>query len=176
MITVRQLRVEAHGSKVAMEPRLPPWLPDYVSLRHDEAPPTCWQQTSGPVRYNRVVRRSLAISLLLMFSLPLIAPLFALQLANGQLPACCRRNGAHHCSMQISSESRGMRFEAIRSKCPAYPKAITSLKRNELSLQATALLLSVAPVRPAGDIRTKAHVRMTLYRSEQERGPPTSRT
>jgi hypothetical protein len=119
------------------------------------------------------VRRSLAISLLLLFSLPLIAPLFALQAdGDGNLPACCRRNGAHHCSLQIPGESQGMRLSAIREKCPAYPKAVTSMKRNDLSLQTASLLHSDALIHPAEETQAEACARMTLYRTQQQRGPP----
>ena len=129
------------------------------------------------ISYNRDVRRSLAISLLLLFSLPLIAPLFAMQAdAGGNLPACCRRNGAHHCSMQMPGESRRMHLSAIREKCPAYPKAVTSTKRTDLSLQRSTLLLSGALVHPAAETRVRAWARMALYRSQQQRGPPAFRT
>jgi hypothetical protein len=122
------------------------------------------------------VRRLLAISLLLLFGFPLIAPLFAMQAdANGNLPACCRRNGAHHCSMQLSGESQQTHFSGIREKCPAYPKAVTSMKRNDLSLQTPTLLLSDALVHPAGAAQAEARARMALYRSQQQRGPPALR-
>jgi hypothetical protein len=129
------------------------------------------------ISYNRDVRRSLAISLLLLFSLPLIAPMFALQAdAGSNLPACCRRNGTHRCSMQIPGESQGVRLSVMREKCPAYPKAVTSTKRTDLSLETSTLLLSGALVHPAAETRVRACARMALYRSQQQRGPPAFRT
>jgi hypothetical protein len=58
------------------------------------------------IGYNRSVRRLLAISLLLLFSFPLVSPLLALS-ANPEtnLPACCRRDGKHHCQMNMQRSS-----------------------------------------------------------------------
>jgi hypothetical protein len=122
------------------------------------------------------VRRLLAISLLLLFSLPLIAPLFALQAdGGGSLPACCRRNGTHHCSMQMPGKLQGMQLSAEREKCPAYPKAITFMKRNDLSLQTSTLLLSAALIHPAEEVQADARVQMALYQAQHQRGPPALR-
>jgi hypothetical protein len=122
------------------------------------------------------VRRLLAISLLLLFSLPLIAPLFALQAdGGGTLPACCRRNGTHHCSMQMPGKLQGMHLSAVRERCPANPKAATFMKRNDLSLQILTLALSAALVHSAEEAQAKAGARMALYRAQHQRGPPALR-
>ena len=65
-----------------------------------------------------------------------------------------------------------MRLSAIRGKCPAYPKAVTSMKRNDLSLQTASLLHSDALIHPAEETQAEARARMTLYRTQQQRGPP----
>ncbi len=124
--------------------------------------------------YNRVVRRILAISLLLLFSLPLISPLFALTAnSSDKLPACCRRNGVHHCATGMQGEqSEGIRFASLQEKCPAYPRAITSVHRNDLSLQPSEQLFARILVHPAGKAQAEARARIALYRSWQQRGPP----
>jgi hypothetical protein len=178
MITVWQLRVEAHGSKVAKGAiqMASTTLACGTDLPCDEGalfPPA---KLSLQIRYNRVVRRSLAISLLLLFSLPLIAPLLALQAgANGNLPACCRRNGAHHCAMQIPNASQQMHLSAVHERCPAYPKVVTSAKRNDLSFQTSAILIAGALVHPSIKIQPATLAQQALYRSQSQRGPPALR-
>ena len=49
------------------------------------------------------------------------------------------------------------------------------MKRNELSLQTSTLLLSAALVNPAGEAEAKARARMALYRAQHQRGPPALR-
>jgi len=120
------------------------------------------------------MRRLLAISLLLLFSLPLISPLFALTAnMNGNLPACCRRNGAHHCTMTVLGEqSQGIQLSAVREKCPAYPKAIAPLQRNDLSLRTSAPLFVGLAVSSADKAPRDSCAWIELDRSMQERGPP----
>ena len=71
------------------------------------------------------MRRALASLLLAVIGLPLITPLLLADL-RPELPACCRRDGKHHCShMQPdvrSAERPGFAFTAPR--CPLFPKAI----------------------------------------------------
>jgi hypothetical protein len=120
------------------------------------------------------MRRLLAISLLLLFSLPLISPLFALTAnVDGHLPACCRRNGAHHCAKTVQDEqSQGIRLSAVREKCPAYPQAIAPLRRNDLSLHASAPLSIRLAVSSADEASEHARAWIELDHSMQERGPP----
>jgi hypothetical protein len=120
------------------------------------------------------VRRLLAISLLLLFSFPLVSPVFALAAnAGDKLPACCRRNGVHHCAMKMQGElSQDMQFAALQENCPAYPRAITSVQRNDLSLQASPQLLAEIMVHPTGKAQAEARARIALHRCWQQRGPP----
>jgi hypothetical protein len=71
------------------------------------------------------LRRLLSFVLLLAFGLPLAAPAFGLTAdADAGLPACCRRNGAHHCAKsaeQIEAQLNGPHITVVRSKCPCCP-------------------------------------------------------
>jgi hypothetical protein len=66
------------------------------------------------------MRRALASLLLVVLSLPLFAPLLIAN-ALAELPACCLRDGKHHCSMggAASSDADGLHFQA---KCPLFPQ------------------------------------------------------
>jgi hypothetical protein len=72
------------------------------------------------------MRRILSIFLVLFFGLgPLTATLQASD--DASLPACCRRNGAHHCAMSAALQSWMLRTQSrtpafsAPSHCPLYP-------------------------------------------------------
>jgi hypothetical protein len=71
------------------------------------------------------MRRLLSLVLLAAFGLPAVAPVLALgQETESSLPACCRRNGAHHCmgSMQRPPSSA----PAFSERCPSFPQPSTA--------------------------------------------------
>jgi len=123
------------------------------------------------------VRRILAISLLLLFGLPLVSPLFALPSSNdSNLPACCRRNGKHHCMMQMGQAqilAQGVQFNVVPTKCPLYPRAIPTAQHHELSLHAASLTFAEIISHPALHPQTEARARVSLFCARQKRGPPS---
>ena len=74
-----------------------------------------------------LVSRIPAISLLFAISVPPIMPLLVSTQPDSDLPACCRRDGKHHCSMMDSAESplapSGVAFKKARARCEQYPTA-----------------------------------------------------
>ncbi len=124
------------------------------------------------------MRRILAISLLLLFALPAIAPLFALgSNSDANLPACCRRNGKHHCSMSMEMAralSSTTQAAAQPMKCPLYPRALTMAQHRDLSLHAAALIFAEAVAHPAIHLQTEARARVARDCARQKRGPPDS--
>jgi hypothetical protein len=124
------------------------------------------------------VRRLIGITLLLLFSLPLISPVLALAaISDANLPACCRRNGAHHCIMrlqQTESSGPGISLSAIPEKCPAYPAVVTQVQHGKLSLHAASLIFAEIVSHPSVKTQTLARARVALDRSRQKRGPPSS--
>jgi hypothetical protein len=123
------------------------------------------------------VRRLIGITLLLLFSLPLISPVLALAGSSAaNLPACCRRNGAHHCMMkmrQAESSGSGINLSAIPQKCPAYPAMVTSVQHGKLSFHAASLIFAEIVSHPSVKTQTQARARVALDRSRQKRGPPS---
>jgi hypothetical protein len=123
------------------------------------------------------MRRILAITLLLLFALPAIAPLLALSRdPDANLPICCRRNGKHHCMMQMEM-ARAMAFgtqaTAPPMKCPLFPRAVITAQHTELSLHAAALIFAAIVAHPAIHLQTEARARVALFCARQKRGPPT---
>ncbi|MEO6911617.1 MAG: hypothetical protein ABI158_11920 [Edaphobacter sp.] len=122
------------------------------------------------------MRRFLAISLLLLFGFPLVSPLFALS-ANSEtsLPACCRRNGAHHCQMNIALARASTHQDAAFAtpmKCPFYPGAATLVRHNDARLYTIATLLVEATHPSTVKAPTYATVQIALDTAWQKRGPP----
>jgi hypothetical protein len=69
----------------------------------------------------RVLKRLIANSLLVILIASLLAPL-ALCFQQSRVPACCRRNGKHHCMSRMSgitaSNDKAPAFRTIPSRCP----------------------------------------------------------
>jgi hypothetical protein len=124
------------------------------------------------------VRRLLSLLLLAVFSLPLLLP--ALALAQGpesNLPACCRRNGAHHCSMseqEMTALLNGTRASAPRPHCPNYPVAITALRHVDLATPKAAPALASVVGQSALLFPSDTRTRLTLDNTHLTRGPPAS--
>jgi hypothetical protein len=84
-----------------------------------------------------MLRRILAITLLLAIGSALAAPVFAATAdPEAALPACCRSHGTHHCAMQHTTlaASDGPVFQS--PPCPHYPTAFTPLRTATASLSA----------------------------------------
>jgi hypothetical protein len=124
------------------------------------------------------VRRVLTFALLLLFSLPLISPLLALTAnSDANLPACCRRNGAHHCTRATHptdpSADAGINLSAIPQHCPAYPAVVTSARHSDLAFHTASLIFAGIVSHPTVKPQTHARARIALDISRQKRGPPT---
>jgi hypothetical protein len=122
------------------------------------------------------MRRPLSIALLALFILPMISPLFALSSdPDAGLPACCRRNGKHHCMMTMAEAQaslHGTELSATPGKCPYYPAAATQARHHDLSLHAAALVFAAVISHPAIHLQTEARARVARDCARQKRGPP----
>jgi hypothetical protein len=130
--------------------------------------------SADKARYNTTVRRVLSFVLLLLFSLPLISPLLALTVgSDANLPACCRRNGAHHCTrMTRPTASSGVTLSAIPQHCPAFPAVVTQVQHGNVPFNAASLIFAGIISHPVVKPQTQARARVALDRSCQKRGPP----
>jgi hypothetical protein len=118
--------------------------------------------------------RALASLLLVLISFPLIAPAIAAK-STSNLPACCRRDGAHHCAM-FSSElgTQGPSFQAVRQKCPYFPATtVTSAQGKAAVLRTLHAIVASAARYPAALPRTESQYHTSFSRSRQKRGPPS---
>ncbi len=127
------------------------------------------------------VPRFLSILLVVLFGLPLVTPLLALTGAqmesDGNLPACCRRLGAHHCSMSAAERqalaSPTRQFAPPPERCPFRNTALAAPGQNP---HAPALpvsgLFSAVVTHPAGAAQAESRRRIARERTRHKRGPP----
>ncbi len=69
------------------------------------------------------MRRTLASLLLALFSFPLIGAPIALANQSPEVPACCQRDGKHHCSRTDGATSAPSSGSALVSTCPLFGQA-----------------------------------------------------
>lgn len=119
------------------------------------------------------MRRLLAISLLLLFSLPLVSPLLGESVGEASLPACCRRNGKHHCEMMgMGASTSRTGAGAIREKCPYTPAAPAVLLLPSFTPSTAAAIFAGIASHPAIAPQAEAQLRISFDRARQKRGPP----
>jgi hypothetical protein len=122
------------------------------------------------------MRRVSAILLMAMFSFSLIVPAFSVD-SESNLPACCRRSGAHHCAMASGmghASSSGPAF-AAGSTCPYFPASLVTTIDPALFLGLIGLAIFAAlVVESAVQLLTRAHLSKSHGRSHLKRGPPLS--
>jgi len=121
------------------------------------------------------VRTFSAIVLSILMGLPIAAPLFAPGQTN--LPACCRRNGTHHCMLhaELRTDSDSNRaISRTEAKCPRFPQVMGITVHGQLGLSASASVFAAVISHPAVSPQTLSNYRISLVRSHQKRGPPNS--
>jgi hypothetical protein len=152
------------------------------SLRSRVVTTDTFSTLSHSIQLHRTrVRRLLSISLLLLLVLPIVSPLFAATPSEANLPACCRRNGKHHCTMgtivgtalqQSSSQSPTAQSSTIREKCPylltVQAPAHLIFTPDEILASLYTGILS----HPAVHAQTEALLKISFDRSHHKRGPP----
>jgi hypothetical protein len=121
------------------------------------------------------VRRTLAIFLLVGISLPLIAPLFLAGRDEVSLPACCRRDGKHHCMMagmmmgQVPSRDR-----TVAERCPYTPfSGLALMLPHAFAPRGVPVVVGNAVTSAAIVRDAEAGYRISADRTRQKRGPPS---
>ena len=127
------------------------------------------------------MRRCISILLFAAFCLPLALPALMLgRNVESGLPACCRRNGAHHCAMSMgerdqlfmSTVAKGRFFHAPMECCAFCAMQAPSL-HVETSLPTGIPVLSDAFFsHPSGRAQTESRRRIARDGSRRKRGPP----
>lgn len=132
----------------------------------------CSANKSG---YNWGVRRFLVLLQLLLLTLPTFASVLSMHNVEESLPACCRRAGAHHCTMPAAERESPASGVVVSSKpepCPYCPKAMPAAQHSPASLTPAAAIFAEVVSHPATAAQTLAKLRIARDRSRQKRGPP----
>jgi hypothetical protein len=88
------------------------------------------------------MRRFLSSFLIALFSFTLIAQVISVQPAQN-LPACCRRAGAHHCAMPGGAVHQESGAQLNATHCPLFPQAGIVSQGSRFTAPAVPFLLSV---------------------------------
>jgi hypothetical protein len=124
------------------------------------------------------------LSSILLFAAMLLPQVSAMLLSGAPsdagLPACCRRNGKHHCAMsaeqrakmtQITSEKR---FGAPLEKCPMQQKALAAVHHEQSVVGAAGVTTAALLQEPSAAAQAECLRRISFDRSRQKRGPPAT--
>jgi hypothetical protein len=95
-----------------------------------------------------------------------------------RLPACCRRNGKHHCAMDSmesqATDSNGVATVSALDSCPFMPHAMASTAPSVAAIVASAANSSAL----ASELRVEHAIvtaaQMSERRSWPQRGPPAT--
>jgi len=109
---------------------------------------------------------------LLLVGFPLISPLFA-STSEANLPACCRRNGVHHCMGMGLDTGSGHALAILGVKCPKCPKSAVVVPVHVVFTMQGQSNFAAIVAHPSGKAQTEARYRIAFSRSRQKRGPPT---
>jgi hypothetical protein len=122
------------------------------------------------------MRRLLSLVLLLVFGLPTVAPALDVSATpDSRLPACCRRNGAHHCAMsqqELDTLLNVTQVTTVRSKCPCYPTSAIPLRHQQLGFRPVATVLTALASEPTPVSQIQAWARAAEEGARHKRGPP----
>lgn len=90
-----------------------------------------------------------------------------------QLPACCRRDGEHHCAMLAASEeASGTQVKAESPVCPFHSQATAAAVAIAYLPTSSAAQFAGLESHPAIHEQVHACRRVSEARSHQKRGPP----
>jgi hypothetical protein len=119
------------------------------------------------------MRRITTALLLILLTCPMVTPLLAIN-SQSDLPACCRRNGKHHCTgnmrMPASDETQ---VTGAGMKCPMFPTAALVPGHNtQISPNTSQVFYAAIAAHPAIHAQVESFYRICWSRSQQKRGSP----
>lgn len=122
------------------------------------------------------------VSILMVLICGLQAAPFLAGLSRGDkfhIPACCRKNGQHHCQMSIAERAEfggsERAFKLPSEKCPYCPAALTRAHASSFTLPTSQAVFAALTAHPAVFAQTQSKLCVSETRSRQKRGPPSTR-
>jgi len=136
----------------------------------------CRLQTSAENVPIKVLRRFLSILLMAVIGLPMTAPLFAASsYSASSVPACCRKNGKHHCMGGMEMNSRTDSKTALHAPegaCPYAPAVLAMLHHDTFATVTQTVIMTALQSHDAVIAQSESSLRISRDRSRQKRGPP----
>jgi len=119
------------------------------------------------------MRRAIAISLMMLFSWTLIAPLVPAD-AEANLPPCCRANGKHHCMCRMRHRFGNQKgLATVTEKCPCSPAGACAAASSTYKPEAAGTFHADSIFHCAPVPQTESQSRIPFLRGHPKRGPPT---
>jgi hypothetical protein len=134
---------------------------------------------SSPVRallyHESTLRRILAALLMLFFVAGPLLPALAVGRVQSDVPACCRMDGAHRCSVRSAKKSKAEQNgkPVFRTVCPfmSYVAPSAAGPQSFVPPSPAELGPAVVPIQPFFS-RSVATVRAVFFPGNPKRGPP----
>lgn len=117
------------------------------------------------------LKRASVIFVLLTMIVVVIAPALFADRAS-LLPACCRRDGKHHCAITSAESLDGPALKAFAEKCPLFPRATPTTQNHNSCRPVSVTFCDGAISDPVRLVRLDVSYRVPSGRSHQRRGPP----
>ena len=93
--------------------------------------------------------------------------------SDSNLPACCHRGGAHHCSTEAQPDSTGgASIAAVQTKCPLYPKSTAAVRGQDFAIAASSKTHAPEAAAQRAAIGEKEVPPAQFDHSPHKRGPP----
>jgi hypothetical protein len=120
----------------------------------------------------RLYLTAVANLLLAVFSFGLIAPALDSEPAS-KLPACCRREGKHHCATVSPASSKEVALRDVSQKCPRFPGTKFTARQDNAYTPASTSFYAAFVSHPALYTHLYARYPISSNGSHQKRGPPS---
>jgi hypothetical protein len=121
------------------------------------------------------VRLFIATCLCAIFVGSLLSPLALLVKSDSEsnLPACCRRDGKHHCAtMAAVTEPAGKRFQAAPEACPFRSDTVSTSRIVSFVPRSAAIVFAEVLSHPTAHEQKLAKLRISEIGNRLKRGPP----
>ena len=126
------------------------------------------------------MRRALSISMILLFWLGPLTAILPASADDPRLPACCRRHGAHHCTMPVdaatilAATASGKSVVIAPSACPAFPGYGLATTNAPQALAPSSVSLPTLLAQLHSPAASRAAARLSQCRTRAGRGPPAA--
>src|SRR5947209_7391853 len=109
--------------------------------------------------------------LVAVLSFGLIAPALESE-SQSKLPACCRRDGKHHCAAAMTAPSSGPVLQDSSGKCPRFPGTKFVVPPDNGYVRTASLFYRVTAFNPRPTGPTAPPYRISISGIHPKRGPP----